>query len=223
MTLQHTHIQPAVQQYSPQPGVQFTVFVYQANLSPLIFEGANSFRQYEIQPVSTLEEISGSFRQVPGCLLAGVEHDLARQLEAINRSCRLLPVVLVTSNPTYDFAVKAARHGAFGIIHNPRDIGAIRDTIQRACHADISGASSPFKIRCRISKLTSKERQVIHRSLHGNTTKSIAAELNVCHQTIDKHKKRALQKLKATSVVDLMNMLEKSRFMTANRNAEILA
>ena len=48
---------------------------------------------------------------------------------------------------------------------------------------------------------------MIYMSLRGKTTKMISGELGVCHQTVDKHKKRALSKLKASSVVDLMNML----------------
>ena len=143
--------------------------------------------------------------------------------ETINRNCRLLPTILVTSQPTYDFAVSAARLGAYGIIYNGREIESIRDTIRRACMADVSGSNNPYKMRCRIGTLTAKERQVIYKSLQGKTTKNIAGELSVCHQTIDKHKKRALQKLKATSVVELMNMLEESRNLTINRNSEILA
>ena len=221
MTIQQTPLRSPAQ-YS-HADTQFTVFVYQANFSARIFENSHEFRNFEIQPVGSLQEISGSFRQVPGCLLAGVERDLRGQMEAINRNCRLLPTLLITSKPTYEFAVNAARLGAYGIIHNPREIDSIRGTIRRACLADVNGENNPFTMRCRISTLTAKERQVIHKSLQGKTTKSIAAELNVCHQTIDKHKKRALQKLKAGSVVNLMNMLEESRNLTINRNSEILA
>ena len=66
-------------------------------------------------------------------------------------------------------------------------------------------------MRKRIEKLTSKERQVVYMSLRGKTTKIISGELSVCHQTIDKHKKRALSKMKATSIVDLLNMLLESQ------------
>ena len=222
MTLQQSQL-AAPPQSTIHNDHQFTVFVFRANFSPRIFENCPEFRNFEIQPVNSLQEITGSFRQVPGCLLAGVERDLRGQMEAINRSCRLMPTVLVTSSPTYDFAVRAAKLGAYGIIYNAREIDSIRNTIRRACLADVTGENNPFTMRCRISTLTAKERQVIHKSLQGKTTKSIAAELSVCHQTIDKHKKRALQKLKASSVVDLMNMLEESRNLTINRNSEILA
>ena len=76
MTLHQSSQLAAPPQLTNQNEHQFTVFVFRANFSPRIFENCPEFRNFEIQPVNTLQEITGSFRQVPGCLLAGVERDL---------------------------------------------------------------------------------------------------------------------------------------------------
>ena len=183
----------------------FLVFVYGVKLSPLILnDKLNSFEVFSLS--STSEFISCFQSQRPGCLVTDAQIDFFNYPN-LNLMSRLMPVVMVTNSSSVTAAAAAGRKGAHSVLRDFNNDDRVRDAIRSACFADTGGESSPFSMRCRINKLTSKERQVIYMSLRGKTTKMISGELGVCHQTVDKHKKRALSKLRSNGVVDLMNLL----------------
>lgn len=187
----------------------FLVFVYNLKLSPMILnDNGNSFEVFSIS--STSEFVNCFQSQRPGCLVTDTNNDFF-SFPNLNMMSRLLPVVMVTNTSSIRAAVDAVHKGAHSVLRDFSNHNRIRDAIRAACFADSIGESSPHGMRLRIQKLTSKERQVVYMSLRGKTTKMISGELGVCHQTVDKHKKRALSKLKANSVVDLMNMLMDSQ------------
>lgn len=183
----------------------FLVFVHQHKLSPLILnDQQNSF---EIFTIGTVTEFVNCFQsQRPGCLVTDTDNDFFSHAN-LNLMSRLLPVVMVTNSSSITTAADAARKGAHTVLRNFDNEDKVKDAIRSACFADSNGEYCPYEMRCRVNKLTTKERQVMYMSLRGKTTKIISGELGVCHQTIDKHKKRALSKLQSGSVVELMNTL----------------
>lgn len=194
----------------------FLVFVHKAKLSPLILnDQQNSFEVFSIG--STNEFVNCFQSQRPGCLITDTDNDFFSHAN-LNLMSRLLPVVMVTNSSSVTAAADAARKGAHAVLRNFNNEDKVRDAIRAACFADSRGESSPFEIRCRIEKLTTKERQVVYMSLRGKTTKMISGELGVCHQTIDKHKKRALSKLRSASVIDLMNTLLESHRIASGQS-----
>ena len=183
----------------------FLVFVYNLKLSPMLLnDNGSSFEVFSI--TSTSEFVNCFQSQRPGCLITDTNNDFF-SFPNLNMMSRLLPVVMVTNSSSVRAAADAAKKGAHSVLRDFSNQDRIRDAVRAACFADSRGELSPYNMRLRIQKLTSKERQVVYMSLRGKTTKMISGELGVCHQTVDKHKKRALSKLKASSVVDLMNIL----------------
>lgn len=183
----------------------FLVFVYGVKLSPLILN--DKLNSFEVFTLSSTSEFVNCFQsQRPGCLVTDAQVDFF-SYPNLNLMSRLMPVVMVTNSSSVTAAAAAGRKGAHSVLRDFNNDDKVRDAIRNACFADSRGESSPFSIRCRINKLTSKERQVIYMSLRGKTTKMISGELGVCHQTVDKHKKRALSKMRANGFVDLMNLL----------------
>ena len=130
---------------------------------------------------------------------------------------------MVTNSSSTTAAADAARKGAHTVLRNFDNEDKVRSAIRSACFADSQGEQSPFDMRGRVDKLTTKERQVMYMSLRGKTTKMISGELGVCHQTIDKHKKRALSKLRAGSVVDLINMLMDTHRIASGQKLQLPA
>ena len=192
---------------TPQKLVQnhFLVFVHNLRLSPLLLnDNHNSFEVFSIN--STAEFVNCFQSQRPGCLITDTNNDFF-DCPNLNMMSRLLPVIMVTNSNSVRKAADAARKGAHTVLRDFSNEERIRDAVRAACFADAFGDHSPSVLRTRINDLTTKERQVVYMSLRGKTTKMISNELNVCHQTVDKHKKRALSKLSASSVIDLMNIL----------------
>ncbi len=183
----------------------FLVFVYNLKLSPMLLnDDGNSFEVFSIN--STSEFVNCFQSQRPGCLVTDTNNDFF-SFPNLNMMSRLLPIVMVTNTSSVRAAVDATHKGAHSVLRDFSNHDRVREAVRSACFADSRGEYSPYSMRLRIQKLTSKERQVIYMSIRGKTTKMISGELGVCHQTVDKHKKRALSKLKASSVVDLLNML----------------
>ena len=197
----------------------FLVFANNIKISPLLLNDDGS--AFEIYSITSRNELVDCFQsQRPGCLVTTMDDGFLDHPN-INLMSRLMPIVVVTNTSSVTTAAEAAKRGAHSVVRNLQDPEKFRIAVRNACFADNSHELGPFAMRCRINKLTSKENQVLYMSLRGKTTKMISGELGVCHQTVDKHKKRALSKLKATSIVDLMNMLMDSHRIACGLNAKI--
>ncbi len=183
----------------------YLVFVHNFRLSPLLLN--DSVNSFEIYSINSRNEFVDCFQsQRPGCLVTSI-HDDFLDYPNVNLMSRLMPLVMVTGSSSLTAAATAAKKGAHSVLKNLNYPDKLRDAVRNACFADARRDVGPFAMRCRIDKLTGKEKQVMYMSLRGKTTKMISNELGVCHQTVDKHKKRALSKLQASSVVELINLL----------------
>jgi two-component system response regulator FixJ len=60
------------------------------------------------------------------------------------------------------------------------------------------------EIKCRISRLTRREREVMSGLLAGKPSKGIALELGIAYKTVLKHRARVLQKLGAESETEIV-------------------
>lgn len=183
----------------------YMVFANNLKVTPLLLnDHSNSFEVYNINSRNEYVDCFQTLR--PACVFTSMEDDFL-DYPNINLMSRLMPVVMVINSSSVSTATEAAKRGVHTVLRNTNDPEKVRNAIRNACFADSGHDLSPLAIRLRINNLTNKEKQVAWLSLRGKTTKCISNELDVCHQTVDKHKKRALSKLKASSVVDLMNML----------------
>ena len=196
----------------------FLVFANNIKISPLLLNDDGS--AFEIYSITSRNELVDCFQsQRPGCLVTTLD-DGFLDFPNINLMSRLMPIVVITNSSSVTVAADAAKKGAHSVVRNLQDPDKFRTAVRNACFSDNSNELGPYTLRCRINKLTTKENQVLYMSLRGKTTKMISGELGVCHQTVDKHKKRALSKLKATSIVDLMNMLLDSHRIACGLNAK---
>lgn len=199
----------------------YLVFANNLKVTPLLLnDQSNSFEVYTINSRNEFVDCFQTLR--PSCVFTTMEDDFL-EYPNVNLMSRLMPVVMVTNSSSVSIAAEAAKRGVHAVLRNTNDPEKVRNAIRNACFADSGHDLSPLAIRLRINNLTGKEKQVAWLSLRGKTTKCISSELDVCHQTVDKHKKRALSKLKASSVVDLMNMLLDSHRIAAGGSCSRLS
>jgi FixJ family two-component response regulator len=151
----------------------------------------------------------------PSCLVLDVRLrglsglDFQRELAA--RNIRI-PIVFVTGHGDIPMSVRAMKAGAIEFLTKPfRDqdlldavrIALERDRARREQEKELTDLQQRFK------SLTPSEQTVISMVVSGMLNKQIAGQLGTAENTVKVHRSRAMDKMKAQSVADLVRMIEK--------------
>ena len=153
--------------------------------------------------------------EVPSCLVLDVRLpglsglDFQRELAARNI---LLPIVFLTGHGDIPMSVRAIKAGAIEFLTKPfRDqdlLDAIRIALDRD-HARREHAKEMADLKRRFDLLTSREREVVSMVVAGMPNKQIAAQLGTAESTVKVQRSRAMEKMAAASLADLIKMIEK--------------
>ncbi|HEX6715994.1 MAG TPA: LuxR C-terminal-related transcriptional regulator, partial [Pyrinomonadaceae bacterium] len=135
--------------------------------------------------------------------------DLQHELAA--RKCQI-PIVFITGHGDIPMTVRAMKAGAVEFLTKPfRDqdlLDAIQIALQRD-HARREQEKELTQLQRRFDLLTAREREVISLVSAGKLNKQIADQLGTAENTIKVHRSRAMEKLRADSLADLVRMIEK--------------
>jgi RNA polymerase sigma factor (sigma-70 family) len=151
----------------------------------------------------------------PSCLVLDVRlrglSGLDLQHELAARKCQI-PIVFITGHGDIPMTVRAMKAGAVEFLTKPfRDqdlLDAIQIALQRD-HARREQEKELTKLQRRFDLLTAREREVILLVSAGKLNKQIAEQLGTAENTIKVHRSRAMEKLRADSLADLVRMIEK--------------
>jgi len=151
----------------------------------------------------------------PSCLVLDVRLpglsglDLQRELAA--RNIRI-PIVFVTGHGDIPMSVRAMKAGAVEFLTKPfRDqdlLDAIRIALERD-RARREQEKEVTELQQRFASLTPREREVISMVVSGMLNKQIAGQLGTAEDTVKVQRSRAMGKMQAQSLADLVRMLEK--------------
>jgi RNA polymerase sigma factor (sigma-70 family) len=151
----------------------------------------------------------------PSCLVLDVRLpglsglDFQRELTA--RNIRI-PIVFLTGHGDIPMSVRAMKAGAVEFLTKPfRDqdlldavrIALERDGVRREQEKEI------MIVQQRFDSLTSREQEVISLVASGMLNKQIADQLGTAESTVKVQRSRAMEKMQAESLVDLVRMIEK--------------
>ena len=156
----------------------------------------------------------------PGCLVLDVRlrglSGLDLQSELAARNCQV-PIVFITGHGDIPMTVRAMKAGAVEFLTKPfRDqdlLDAVRVALERA-RARREQEKNITELQQRFDCLTSRERQVISMIIAGKLNKQIADQLGTAENTIKVHRSRAMDKMHAQSVADLVRMFEKLKSLS---------
>ncbi len=152
---------------------------------------------------------------VPSCLVLDVRLpglsglDFQRELAARNIN---IPIIFLTGHGDIPMSVRAIKAGAVEFLTKPfRDqdlldavrVALDRDRARRERDKDVE------ELRKRFNSLTSREQEVVSMVIAGMLNKQIAAELGTAESTVKVQRSRAMEKMQASSLAELIKMIEK--------------
>jgi FixJ family two-component response regulator len=169
--------------------------------------------------VETFESAETALQQLPAdapsCLVLDVRlrglSGLDLQHELAARKCQI-PIIFITGHGDIPMTVRAMKAGAVEFLTKPfRDqdlLDAIQIALQRD-HARREQEKELTKLQRRFDLLTAREREVISLVSTGKLNKQIADQVGTADNTIKVHRSRAMEKLRADSLADLVRMIAK--------------
>jgi two-component system, LuxR family, response regulator DctR len=122
------------------------------------------------------------------------------------------PILFLSGHGDIPMVVDALKKGAYDFIEKPYSDNALADRIEGALSLEAAMQFSDAKVSenaARMSNLTEREKEVMHRVALGKLNKIIADDLGVSIRTIEVHRARVFSKLGIRSSAELATLLAK--------------
>ena len=159
---------------------------------------------------SALEFLARPRALVPSCLVLDIpglnDLDLQKQV-AVERPD--MPIIFITGYGDVPKTVQAMKAGAVEFLTKPFSddvlLSAIRQAVERSETA-LGQAAEMRTLRDRYASLSGREREVMALVVAGLLNKQVGSELSISEITVKAPRGRVMQKMKADSLADLVNM-----------------
>jgi FixJ family two-component response regulator len=122
-----------------------------------------------------------------------------------------LPVIIITGHGDIAMAVRAMKAGAADFIEKPYHDQTLLDAVHRALErasgpALAGGLPDAAELMKRLGTLTAREREVMSFIVEGRPNKVVATRLGLSTRTVEVHRAKAMEKMQAHSLADLVRM-----------------
>jgi FixJ family two-component response regulator len=128
---------------------------------------------------------------------------------AMSRAGQWLPVIAIAEAPTIAAVVSAIKAGALDYLTGPDQIAPLNEAVARSARqADTQRLqrARAAEARQRISRLSTREREVLDRLADGCSNKAIARELEISPRTVEIHRMKMMGKLGARHAAEAVRL-----------------
>ena len=165
---------------------------------------------------SASEFLSRSAHQGPSCVIVDVKMPGLSGIdfqEALIEHGREEQLIFVTAHGDIPMCAQAMKAGAVDFLPKPFRPNQLLKSVERALtrsSEQLLRASEMSKARALLERLTPREYEVMQLVATGLLNKQVGGELGMAEKTVKTHRAHMMQKLKITSVAELMVVLQKA-------------
>lgn len=148
----------------------------------------------------------------PACMLVDVRMPGIGGLElqrVLKERETEIPVVMITGHGDISMAVRAMKEGAIDFLEKPFNDQELIELVQECQKRGLAAEQQRIRhmeAQYRLDRLTDREREVMRCMVNGNTSKQIAAMLDLSPKTVDVHRSNIMKKVEVTSVAELVHI-----------------
>ena len=151
-----------------------------------------------------------------GCLILDVRMPGMSGLQLqqhLTKQQYALPIIFITGHGDIPMAVRAMQAGAKYFLEKPFEDQLLLDYVNEALALDKENQQARLRlttIRARIANLTDRETEVMDLVIRNHSIKEIAEKLGVSIKTVEFHRSHMMDKMHASSLIDLLNMVREA-------------
>ena len=120
-----------------------------------------------------------------------------------------LPIVFITGHGDVPMAVTTMKKGAMDFIQKPfkeEELVSLVERMLDQARDSFNDSQTAANRDALMSKLTTREAQVLERIVAGRLNKQIADDLGISIKTVEAHRANIMEKLNANTVADLLKI-----------------
>lgn len=193
---------------------------------PAVLKGLSRLlrsHQFQVATYASSEEFLAHYDPVaPGCLVLDVSMPRFNGLElqqVLADQGSLLPIIFLTGCGDVPTCLRAMKGGALEFlgkpVHDEDLIGAIQAALEKHRLAQQT-RSEQEQTQQLLDTLTPREREVLVQVISGKLNKQIAHLLGTVEKTVKVHRARVMEKMKVTSLAELVRLAERAGIQPAD-------
>jgi two-component system, LuxR family, response regulator FixJ len=172
---------------------------------------------YVVESFSSAKEfLKRDHYEGPACILLDIQMpgldglQLQEELTLVGYS---IPIIFITGHGTVPISVQAMKGGAVDFLTKPFTANQVLTAINKAIQKNAKTRtilSEIQEIKSRVGSLTPREYDVFRLVVQGLLNKQVAIELGISEKTVKFHRRRAMEKMRADSLAELVLFAQKA-------------